>query len=65
MQAHEGVNVVPVPTRAVVAVDHHDLGVGVGQQRIDKRHADSACADHKVIGLDWGYGHLARSVGIG
>ena len=39
MKANERIRVVPVPAGAVSAIDHHDLGVGVGDQGIGERHA--------------------------
>jgi hypothetical protein len=57
VQAHERIGLVPVPTGPVVTIDHDDLRVAVGQQRIDEGHADGTGADHEVVGFDRRHGH--------
>ena len=46
----------PVPP-----IDHHDVGVGVLDQRVDEPHPERARADDEVVGLDLG----ARTHGAG
>ena len=49
VQAHERVGVVPVAARTVAPVDHHHVGVGVGDQRIGERHPGRARSSPALI----------------
>jgi hypothetical protein len=52
MQAHKWIRVVPVTARRVTPVDHHNLDIRIGDQRIGERHPGSTGADHQVVSLD-------------
>jgi hypothetical protein len=52
MESNERVGVVPMSARAVAPIDHHDIGVGVGDQLVGERHAGCAGTDHEVVRLD-------------
>ncbi|WP_422023107.1 hypothetical protein [Pyruvatibacter mobilis] len=43
----------------VVAVHHHDAGIGLAEQGIGEGHADSAGAEDEVIGFKLRGGHGA------
>ena len=54
VQLHERIGVEPVTAGPVPPIDHHDVGVGVLDQRVDEPHAERARADDEVVGLDPG-----------
>src|SRR5438552_19134770 len=63
MKAHERVGVVPMPARAIAPIDHDDVGLGLGDQRISERHSGGARSDDEIIGFDRGDGTTPSSVG--
>ena len=51
VQPDERVRVEPVTARAMPAVDEDDLGVRIGQQRVDERHPRCPRPDDEIISL--------------
>ena len=49
MEPDERIGVVPVATRTVAPVHHHDVDVGIGDQRVGERHPRRAGPDHQVV----------------
>ena len=61
MQTHERIGVVPVAARAMASIDHHDVGVGVGDHFVGERHAGRAGPDHQVIRFESLHGERSRA----
>ena len=50
-----------MPARSMPAIDHHDIGVGTLDQRVDEPHPERARADDEIVSLDLGVpAHRAR-----
>src|SRR5437868_10051705 len=62
MKAHERVGVVPMPARAIAPIDHDDVGLGLGDQRISERHSGGTRSDDEIVGFDRGDGTTPSSV---
>ena len=60
MQPHERIGGRPVAARLVVAIHHHDGGVGLADQGVGEREPHRARADHEVVGLDRRSPSIAR-----
>ena len=56
VQLDERIGVEPVTAGAMPPIDHHDIGVGMLDQRVDEPHPERARADDEVVGLDLGNG---------
>jgi hypothetical protein len=41
--------------RGKAAIDHHDIDVCIGDQRIGESHPGRACTDHEVVRLNVGH----------
>ena len=63
MEAHERIGVVPVAARAMAPIDHHNIGVGVGDQLVGERHARRTGPDHQVVRFESRHAEILCSVG--
>ena len=63
VEAHERIGVEPVAARPVPAVDQHDLGVGVRDQRVSEGHPRRTGSDDEVVGLDFPHPWRLRLLG--
>jgi hypothetical protein len=52
VELHERVRVEPVPAGAMAALDHHDVGVAVLDQRVDEGHPERAGTDDEIVRLE-------------
>ena len=50
MQTDERIGVVPMTAGTVMAIDHHDRGVGLGEHRVGERHPRRAGTHDEVVG---------------
>jgi hypothetical protein len=63
VDAHETVCVVPVTTRAVSPIDHHDIAVALSDERIRERHPGRTRTNDQIVGIDHGH-DPAPSLGL-
>ena len=49
VQADEGIGAEPVPARCMSTIDHHELGVGLLDERVGECHAERPASDDEVI----------------
>ena len=52
VELHERVRVQPVAAGAMAALDHHDVGVAVLDQRVDEGHPERADTDDEIVRLE-------------
>jgi len=61
VQRDEGVGVVPVATGQAVAVDDHDVGVALVEQRVRESQAHGPGTDDEIVRLQFVHARLPGS----